>query len=220
MNPKFFGKAVLGAVVSLATVLGSAGSAQAATYKGTWDPLFGPPFSDLYWKGSADFNIPDTCTGAGWHLNTDPGCGGMSVTNAVVEFASSSDPLTTLQTLNFGSVTPATSMSRDASGVVNGAYTTFFGGIQGAIAQTRLNGGVYDGTGDQYYFALFFGEGDAYLAFKHYSYQDFTCSAPPINGCGVSGPAHITFVPEPQTYALMAAGLAAIGFVARRRRRG
>ena len=84
------------------------GSAQAAVYTGVWDPPYGAPFSNLGWRGAAEFFVPDTCepSGSGLALNIAwlplvPGnCSGQAiVTSAEVELFN----LTTYEavTLNF-----------------------------------------------------------------------------------------------------------------------
>lgn len=66
----------------------SAGSAQAAVYTGVWDPAFGAPFTNLGWRGNADFFVPDSCTPEGTvDVANAPSCGGQArVTLAQVEF--------------------------------------------------------------------------------------------------------------------------------------
>jgi hypothetical protein len=47
------------------------GSAPAPTYKGSWDPLFCPPFANLWWRGSATFDT-GPCVADGAHVNAGP----------------------------------------------------------------------------------------------------------------------------------------------------
>jgi hypothetical protein len=45
------------AVVSV-VALTTPGPVSAAAFRATWDPLYGAPFTDLGWRGTADFEIP------------------------------------------------------------------------------------------------------------------------------------------------------------------
>ncbi len=106
-----------------------ASSAQAAVFSGVWDPKFGAPFvtdlpfgatNNLGWRGTATWDIPDTCLPGGTAtVNNAVDCaGGAIVTSAQVEFYNFDlglDP-PTVATLNFN---PAT-MSISDMGFVGG----------------------------------------------------------------------------------------------------
>jgi hypothetical protein len=64
------------------------GPAQAAIYTGVWDPTYGFPFTNLGWRGSAGFSVPNGCKPPGTvDIDNDVDCGGLAaVTNAKVEF--------------------------------------------------------------------------------------------------------------------------------------
>ena len=63
------------------------GPAQAAVYTGVWDPAFGAPFTNLGWRGSAQFEVPSGCEPAGTaDISNAADCGGLAVvTQATVE---------------------------------------------------------------------------------------------------------------------------------------
>lgn len=83
------------ALVVAGAWVGSA-PAEAAVYKGTWDPPYdaGPssPMPDLGWSGEAEFKIEDTCLSSlggssfsGWVNNVSAVCAGqLSITSALV----------------------------------------------------------------------------------------------------------------------------------------
>ncbi len=77
-------------VSALATLVCAftAGSAQAAVYTGVWDPAYGAPFTNLGWRGSAHYAVPNACEPAGTaDINNLASCGGAAVvTSAEVEF--------------------------------------------------------------------------------------------------------------------------------------
>lgn len=73
-------------------VTGSWTLANAAVYRGVWDPAYGPDFPNLGWGGSADFFVPESCipSGDGVVLNNPflwlPNCAGQAVvTSAQVQ---------------------------------------------------------------------------------------------------------------------------------------
>jgi hypothetical protein len=91
-------------------VAGTWTSAQAAVYRGVWDPAYGAPFAGLGWRGTADFFVPDACVPSGDALVIDilpvawGGCGGQAtVTSAQVELYDLDSPESALSTLNFTS---------------------------------------------------------------------------------------------------------------------
>lgn len=213
-------KSVLGAAIMVAAVLGGGAPAQAAVYTGEWDPAYGAAFPSLGWKGSASFFIPDAClAGAGWieNVNACSG-GGMKVLGAAVTFYNLASPSAAVETLTFDPNGTVYKMFVSA-GTLGGVSTDFLGP---AHATSSIAG---EGA---YYFDLKFLEAlTANVKLYHtVGSTDPICAftGSPL-GCGFSSTSPtitlrlVPAVPEPQTYALLLAGLAVIGFVARRRRR-
>jgi PEP-CTERM motif len=220
--------AFIGAAVSVAAVFGSVGSAQAAVYAGAWDPVFGPAFPDLGWKGSATYFVPDACLGgSGWIDNTSA-CSGdsMKILSAQVDLYSvSAGPSTILETLTFDPLAlPAFYVysMEITGGQLSGVSSGYSAPVK---AYSSLAGG------GAYYFDLAFLEGGPGGVGKgaklfYSTSKNPICSSTATN-CGASldadpstggGVVHYALVPEPETYALMLAGLGAVGFMARRRR--
>lgn len=96
-----------------------AGPAQAAVYTGVWDPTYGPPFSNLGWRGTADYFVPDSCVPTGTvDLNNATACGGGAIiTAAQVQFYDITDTgQATISTLVFNPASMLVSTLRFVSG--------------------------------------------------------------------------------------------------------
>ncbi len=209
-------KTVLGAAIAVAF----AGSAQAAVYTGMWDPAYGAPFNSLGWRGTASFFIPDAClSGSGWIENVSA-CsgGGMRVIDAQVNFYNLANPGLTVETLTFDPGVTVYKMFV-GEGTLAAVSTDFLGP---AHATSSIAGGGAN------YFDLKFLEaltGNVNLYHTLGSTDPICAFTGTPAGCGVSSTSPtitlrlVPSIPEPQTYALMLAGLGVVGFLARRRRR-
>ena len=230
--------ALVSAAIVLAAALGASGQAQAAVYGGSWDPAYGAPFADLGWKGTATFFIPDACLlGSGLIQNTDV-CsnGSMKVLGATVDFYNyTNDPTgsTVLETLIFDPLAPNVSVSRMQ--VTNGQLV----GVDSSIFAPLLATNLIAGSGKYSFSLQFTSDHGAKLFYSEKTGDerrdtqddDSDCNfsnfgGPNTEECGVNdfknSPATMKYslvVPEPGTYALVLAGLGAMGLVARRRRR-
>lgn len=212
--------------VAAAATLGAVGPAQAKVYTGQWDPAYGGIFGNLGWKGSVQVSAPAACKGVtGFFANSDPGCGGgaMTLLGATVQFYDMADPSTVLQTLVFNpGSTSVSAMTLQYVGPqpkntdLLGLETGFFAPIKGTIPQAQYGG-------SDYFWHLGFTGNKVLLAYTKNAATSPLCGYfGNSSTCGLQDyanyPATVTYVPEPETYALMLAGLGAIGFVARRRR--
>jgi hypothetical protein len=204
-------------LVGAAATLGGAGPAQAAVYTGNWDPAFGGIFPSLGWQASAVFDVPDACLALG-NVSGDPHsvCAGFDILSAKLEFYNSTDPLhTVLQTFNLNPDVTVTGIAISGSRLT-GIDTLFFDSV---IPTLAIAGG-----GNYAFSLILFGGDLAQLIYANPTTRSPACDQFPVAGatCGHSANvAHAVFapIPEPETYALMLAGLGALGFVARRRRR-
>ena len=226
-------KALFGFAVTVAAALGAAGPAQAAIVGAIWDPAYGAPFdapgSVLGWEGSATWFLPDACLpGAGAFVANSNSCSNndMVMLSATVNFydygADPTGDTSLLASLTFGPESATVYGMTLAGGVATGVRT----GLSTSQTTSETFAGI-----NNYEFALKFYDGNAYLFYAIRGSNSLSTSCAigdisPLAGCGVNDPrmpAIATFtttaVPEPQTYALMLAGLGIVGFMARRRRR-
>lgn len=209
-----FKKAAGSIAIAATLALGAAGTAQAIVYKGSWDPAFGADFAGLGWRGEATFEVPASCLLATGTC-TAPG---MSMLSADVVFYDLLHPNTTLDMLHFGTASTNVSMVVDSNHKLSGVVGDFGYFVQSA--------NYAPGT----YFDLLFHGDWAQLQWKSKgeceddrkksrSSEDESCGG--FSDRLLSGGPFIAFapaVPEPSTYALFAAGLAAMWQIRRRRR--
>jgi PEP-CTERM motif len=204
---------LLGAAATLAGM----GSAQAAIYTGSWDPAYGTIFPELGWKASGLFDVPDACLamGSGENIPISGSCAGFSVLSAQVDFYNVASPSTILQSFNLNTNVFVDGIDL-TGGHLSGVDTGFFHFF---VPTLDIAGG-----GDYSFSLILFGGNQAQLVYADPTTTSPACDSFPVRGasCGHSiSAAEGVFapVPEPETYALMLAGLGALGFAARRRRR-
>lgn len=229
MVRKLASRFVLCGAVAVSGLLGAAPAAVAGPVRVIFTPPFGAPFPDLEWSGSAIID-DGACTATGSVSNFVAPCAGQfTFTSAKLKLSSIANPGIS-ETL---AVTGSTIIGVQRSGLTpadfQGASATPFNPVQSSIAAAVF------GSGQAYFSLVLVGGTDVQL----YWFKDnpgtfysnpatyLACGKPGINLvgdnlCGQStntATAVFAPVPEPSSYAMLAAGLGAVAWVARRRRR-
>lgn len=189
------------------------GSANAAVYTGVWDPTYGNPFTNLGWRGTAEYFVPDTCVPGGTiDISNSIDCSNAAiVTQAQVEFYdinASGQP--TISTLVFN---PAS--------LIIGTLSY----VAGELTQLTTTGSNYVspvedlsafGVNSNTEFSLFFTLDGPRLAWQQCYDEYFTYAAYCECASGVNDATQfpatftITRVPEPGTLALACLALLAL----------
>ena len=209
-------KSVLSALLlGAAATLAGTGSAQAAIYTGKWDPAYGGIFPDLGWSATAKFDVPTSCLalGSGNNLPISGACAGFDVLSAKVSFYDISAPNTILGSFDLSTNVDVTGIYL-AGGKLTGVDTGFFHSFVPTL--DIAGGGAYS------FSLLLYQATKAQLIYTNPPTLSPGCAFLTDDNCGKSENFAVgTFtaaVPEPETYLLMLAGLAAVGLARRRRR--
>lgn len=124
-----------------AWLLCATGLAQATYVVGTWDPVYGAPFANLGWRGSATVQADPSCLVLpGLVPNNGTACPPMTVINATVEFYDISTPLITAETLDFTNAVNLNSLSVVAGNQSDGFVMSPSGVVPSANALTNYLG--------------------------------------------------------------------------------
>lgn len=230
MIRKLASRLLLGSAIAASGLLGAVQAAHAAPVRVVFTPPFGAPFPDLEWSGSAVIS-DGSCTAVGSVSNFVAPCAGeFTFSSAKLKLSSIASPGVS-ETL---SLSGATVIGVQRSGLTpaefQGASATPFNPVQSSIAPAVF------GSSNAYFSLVLVGGADVQL----YWFRDdpgsfysnpatyLACGKPGINVvgdnlCGQStNTAIATFapVPEPSSYAMLAAGLGTVVWFARRRRAG
>jgi len=226
MTQKSFSKTCLGAVAAAVTALGFAGAAQAiVVYKGNFDPAYGSAFPQLGWRGEVFFNLASpSCLSlsTGWHGAS--GACAMSVQSGTLEFYNVANPIPTVESFVLGTGASIYQVYING-GVLTGIESGFFA----PIVPVTPGGQAIAGNGNTWFHLKFLYD-NPHIAntptvqlYSTLGLVDPGClkDSPPCAGGKSDNQATLTLtlVPEPETYALMLAGLGVVGFMARRARR-
>lgn len=217
--------------------LGALGTASAAIYVGTFDPLYGSPFTvaegarvDLGWRGEIKLDIDDSCLVPNGDVMVDDGCS----VDVVYAFAViyDTDDISDHLRLDFDPSSVDVEKLRFSGGNLTGLQTGFFTNF------VSDGGFTYDDYTDEVLFALKFALDDIVGSDTNddpilYSGALLPAARPTISGC-VAGepcispdvrafPPQLVFtpvppstVPLPSTTGLALLALAAAGAVRRR----
>jgi PEP-CTERM motif len=204
-------------LLGAAATFGSIGPAQAALYTGNWDPAYGSIFPSLGWSASAVFDVPDACLalGNGSNIPISGSCAGFSVLSAEVDLYNIASPGTILQSFSLDPSVFVNGINL-AGGQLSGIDTGFFDFFVPTLS--IAGGGSYS------FSLILFGGNMAQLVYANPTATSPGCAFLQVPGasCGISATAATGIfapIPEPETYVLMLAGLGALAFAARRRRR-
>ncbi len=207
------------AFLTAAALFGTAAPAHAALYSGSWDPNYGSIFPNVGWGASAVFDVPSSCLalGTGNNIPISGNCAGFSVVSAEVDLYNVANPGAILGSYALDPNVIVNGINL-AGGKLTGIDTGFFSYFVPTLGIA--------GSGNYSFSLLLYGGNLAQLVYADPIATSPGCDFLPVGGahCGLSdNPAIGNFtalpVPEPETYALMLAGLGAISFAARRRQR-
>lgn len=218
MLPNPLRKRLLALATFAGLLMALAGPARADYVVGTWDPVYGGPFTNLGWRGTSISDIPSGCLAlgpVGFVVNNGVACALMTVVSAQVEFYALSDiTKTTVETLDFTGSATVASIYLD----------TLTGGLRGLDLVTTvpvLSTSVLAVTGsEQASFSLRLVTLSPVAALARLAW--FTDSNPSGGSNDERNyPAYVTFsfLPEPGSLALALAALGGLVLTARRRLR-
>lgn len=210
-------KDVISAAISAAALMAFAGSAQARAVPIAWDPAYGGSFPSLGWEGTGTANYSDSCESlTGWVANSNAcSLGSMSLSGLTLKFFDISNPSVILETISLSA--PLVYEMYFMGGQLKGISTGFTAPVTSTLPIAELGGAPV-------WWHTKFEKEDAPVGtptvqlYWTANYVDPACiAAGTCEGGGSANKAILTVVPEPATYALMFAGLLAVGAVARRR---
>ena len=170
---------------------------------GKWDPIFGPDFPDLGWKGEARFFVPNACLSHSGLVFNAESCSNssMSLLSARVDFYKVSDPTnaTFQESIFFNTPSPFVTWVHIDDGMLSGVHGSF----DYLVAATLPLAGGPDTN-----FFLSFEDTIARLGFVSESHAGFSEARRVIT---------FQLVPEPGSVTLLALALAAMTWLSRRR---